>query len=62
MAHFQGQHDPKPAAPESALSAAQFDALVSLLTPVRELAVKQLEMLAAMETVKTPALEAPIDE
>jgi hypothetical protein len=45
--------------PEAGISDEQFHVLVDLLTPVHELAVKQLAMIAEHEARKEPDAPAP---
>lgn len=60
MGHRTNQHDAPPAPLASALSDEQFAEIVALLTPVRDLAVAQLAMIAEMKTQRqVTAIDAP---
>lgn len=51
VAHTMKMHDDPPSTDAPALSESQFQILVDLLTPVHELAVRQLEMMDAAKPV-----------
>lgn len=60
VAHTMKMHDDAPATTAPALSEDQFQILVDLLTPVHELAMVQLDMIAEMKASKTPEPIEPI--